>query len=349
MWKLLWNRYKFAPLHLLLWVVVWLFYIYFFSYATQDISFVLWFASSLLPVTIATTYIFAYRILPRYLFPKKYKLFALYTVYTLIGSLYAVLVVTFMNCIFQSNFSLQDMPLLTRNFLFVFILVYLVVGLASFIQLLRYNYANATKTAALENRLLDGELKLKEKELFYLKQHIHPHFLFNTLNTIYGAALQKAEETPELILKLSNLLDYTLNQIDKKSIGISEELKYIEAYIGLEQVRFRDSLRVTFKKEIKQEVELPPMLLMAFVENAFKHGGAQEGFLDVKIDAVVREKQLFFQVRNTLSLQLNTPVSHGLGLQLTRKRLDALYPSAYTLEVEEGAGFYEVQLMINFE
>jgi len=254
-----------------------------------------------------------------------------------------------MNCIFQSNFSLQDMPLLTRNFLFVFILVYLVVGLASFIQLLRYNYANATKTAALENRLLDGELKLKEKELFYLKQHIHPHFLFNTLNTIYGAALQKAEETPELILKLSNLLDYTLNQIDKKSIGISEELKYIEAYIGLEQVRFRDSLRVTFKKEIKQEVELPPMLLMAFVENAFKHGGAQEGFLDVKIDAVVREKQLFFQVRNTLSLQLNTPVSHGLGLQLTRKRLDALYPSAYTLEVEEGAGFYEVQLMINFE
>lgn len=241
---------------------------------------------------------------------------------------------------------MKQMPLLTRNFAFVFILVFLVAGLFSFVQLLRYNYKAVHRNSELEKKLLEGQLQLKERELYYLKEQIHPHFLFNTLNTIYGAALKKSKDTPDLILKLSNLLDYTLNHIEKPTVPISEEINYIESYIGLERVRFKDSLKVSFSKDLQSDIQVPPMLFIAFIENAFKHGGAVDGFLTVDIELKVGLDQLLFHVKNTIKNNSETNENHGLGLENSIKRLDALYPNKYTLTVRNEDNLFLLDLII---
>ncbi|MEL6810680.1 MAG: sensor histidine kinase [Bacteroidota bacterium] len=337
---------RFAPLHLVFWVLVWLFYVYFFSYTSENSSFVWWFSASILPVTVVTTYVFSYLLIPKYLLPKKYLLFAVYSFYTVVCSLFLILIITFVNFIFISEFDITQMPLLTRNFVFVLIMVYLVVIVLSFIKLLHLTHQATRRNKELENKLLEGKLLLKQKELHYLKQQIHPHFLFNTLNTVYGFALKQSKETPDLILKLSSLLDYILHQIDKPTVLLSEEIKYIEAYMGLEHIRFRDSLQVSFQKEIVKERVVPPMLFMAFVENAFKHGTAIDGILKIDIDLTSKEDKLCFRIKNSVSLLADKVESHGLGLENTKKRLDALFPKAYVLKVDKDESWYQVHLEI---
>lgn len=340
------KELKLTPIHLLLWVGVWLFYSYFFSYGSNNAEFVFWFSTSLLPITIVITYFISYGLIPRYLITKKYMHFITYLVYTIICSIYLILIITFINLIFLSDFNISKMPLLTRNVIFVLILVYLVVSVVCFIQLLRYNHKTSNRNKELENKLLEGRLLLKQKELYYLKQQIHPHFLFNTLNTVYGFALKGSKETPELILKLSNLLDYILNQIEKPTVPLTEEIKHIEAYIGLEQVRFRDTLRIHFTKEIHKEIQIPPMLFIAFVENAFKHGTPVDGFLDIHIDLKTNETQLLFTIQNTIKKKDIDTDSHGIGLENTQKRLETLFPNAYTLQYTEDNAIYKVYLEI---
>ncbi|WP_299209912.1 histidine kinase [uncultured Dokdonia sp.] len=346
MLKPLLKELKFTPLHLLLWVGVWLFYSYFFSYGSNNEDFVFWFSTSLLPVTAAITYFISYLLIPKYLIPKKYVQFSLYLLYTVVCSIYLILIITFVNLIFLSDFSIRKMPLLTRNVVFVLILVYLVVCMVCFVQLLRYNHKTSNRNKELENKLLEGKLLLKQKELHYLKQQIHPHFLFNTLNTVYGFALKGSKETPDLILKLSNLLDYILNQIEKPLVPLTEEIKHIDAYIGLEQVRFRDTLRVRFTKDVQKEIQIPPMLFIAFVENAFKHGTPINGFLDIEIHLETTPTHLLFTIQNTNSKNNSPSESHGIGLENTKKRLETLYPGQYTLSHTENEHSYTVQLEI---
>ena len=102
---------------------------------------------------------------------------------------------------------------------------------------------------------------------------IHPHFLFNSLNTIYGFALKKSDDAPEMILKLSNLLDYILYQIEKPQVLLTDEINHLMDYVSLEKMRFHDTLDVTFNIEnINESTKIAPMLLLPFIENSFKHG-----------------------------------------------------------------------------
>ena len=99
---------------------------------------------------------------------------------------------------------------MSKNYVFILILVYLIVLAVSFVHLLSHNFETISKNKDLENTILETQVRIKDQELQYLKKQIHPHFLFNTLNTIYGFALNQSKQTPEIILKLSNLLDYVL-------------------------------------------------------------------------------------------------------------------------------------------
>ena len=332
--------------HCALWILVLLFYLYFFRYATENTDFVFYFASSLLPITITTTYVIGYYLIPTYLIKKKYTYFSIYLFYTIIVSLFLIIIITFVNFIFLSNYNMNEMPLLTRNFLFSFILVYLVAGIVSFIKLLRYNYKTINKNTVLEKKLLEGKLYLKERELNYLKEQIHPHFLFNTLNTIYGAALTESKDTPDLILKLSSLLDYTLNQIEKPTVSIYEEVNYIESYIGLERTRFKDSLNVSFDKSITQDIQIMPMLFIAFIENAFKHGNPIDGFLSIYIHLSVTPETLTFSIKNTISKNKKHIENHGLGIENSKKRLDVLFPHKYILNTKEEDNWFYLFLEI---
>ena len=233
-----------------------------------------------------------------------------------------------------------------RNFIFILILVYLVVGLFSFVYILKHNFSVQSKFKALENKILETNLQLKEQELNYLKKQIHPHFLFNTLNTIYGFALKKSEYTPDIILKLSNLLDYILYQVQKPTVLLEDEIEHIKEYIDLEKIRFQDRLNVSFSISKKiQNIEIPPMLLIPFVENAFKHGSIVNGKLNIEIETQIKNNTFSFFIRNTfIKNQENN--TNGIGLENIVKRLELLYSDNYSLDIKTEKNNYSVTLKI---
>ena len=126
--------------HFLFWVAVWFFFVYFFSYNSTDIEYVTWFASFLLPVTMITSYFMILFIIPKYLLTKKYLLFTLYSLYTLIFSTYLIVITIFISFFFLSNLQIANMPPMSRNYIFVLILVYLVVAIISFVSMLNHNF-----------------------------------------------------------------------------------------------------------------------------------------------------------------------------------------------------------------
>jgi LytS/YehU family sensor histidine kinase len=239
------------------------------------------------------------------------------------------------------------MPPMSKNFFFILILVYLVVGVVNFISLLNNNFKTISRNKELQNKILNTQLQLKEQELHYLKHQIHPHFLFNTLNTIYGFALKQSLQTPEIILKLSNLLDYILYQVNKPKVSLREEVLHIKEYIELEKIRFQDTLKVIFvSSEIDETKQIAPMLLIPFVENAFKHGNIMNGFLSIEINVKVVDNQLDFMVSNTMLKENQTKNKGGIGLENIQKRLEMNYPGNYKLTNEIDNNRYLVKLSI---
>jgi len=335
-------------LHILFWCGVLLFYTYFFGVSSEDMSYVLSFSLFLMPITIATTYVSIYKLIPNYLITKHYVQFVTYTIYTLIISAYLIVISIFFGLIYLSNFKYNDMAPISRSLLLVMIAVYLVTVVASAFKLLKLNVLHAERTTKLETKILETQLKLKEQELNYLKMQIHPHFLFNTLNTMYGFALKKADETPEIILKLSNLLDYLLYQINKPQVQLKDEINHIKDYIDLEQIRFHDTLKCNFKVELDNEaIEVAPILFIPFVENSFKHGAIKNGFLNLDISIVNVDSSIHFNIKNT-----NTKpeeLTHGIGLDNIKKRLELLYKDQYLLEIKNQDDTFEVNLTLNTE
>ncbi len=239
------------------------------------------------------------------------------------------------------------MPPMSKNFLFILILVYLIVGVVSFVSILNHSFETASKNRELQNKILNAQLQFKEQELLYLKRQIHPHFLFNTLNTIYGLALKQSKHTPDIIMKLSNLLDYILYQVNKPKVDLKGEVLHIKEYIDLEKIRFQDTLKVEFKaSEINEDIQIAPMLLIPFVENAFKHGGLIDGFLKIEIQIKVKEKQLDFFIRNTINNSEGNNKNGGIGLENITKRLDLNYKNNYKLESNFKSNWYEAKLRI---
>lgn len=339
------QKIKQVLLHVIFWLGVLLFYSYFFENNPEHRKDTILFALFLMPTTIATTYVASYKLIPDYLLVKRYWRFALYSLYTFIISLYLLFVTIFFSFIYISNFQYTEMNPLTKNVFVIFSAVYLIVIVVSAFKLLQLNLSQTSKAKALETKILDTQLKLKEQELNYLKMQIHPHFLFNTLNTMYGFALKKADQTPDMILKLSNLLDYLLYQAKKPVVSISEEIAHLEDYIELEKMRFNDTLNVDFNYNIEDEnMSIAPMLLLPFVENSFKHGHLNHGVLDIKINLFAQGQQLDFSVINTYCKSQNT--NSGIGLINIKKRLELLYQDNYTLQITEQKDYFKVKLQL---
>jgi hypothetical protein len=333
-------------LHVLFWCAVLLFFTYFFGAGSDSFNDTLLFSLYLMPVTIATTYVSIYKLIPEYLVTKRYGLFGLYSLYTLIISGYLIMVSIFFSLIYLANFEYSDMNPISRNIILVTSGVYLVVVIVSAFKLLKLNLKQAENTKKLETKILETQLKLKEQELNYLKMQIHPHFLFNTLNTMYGFALKKADETPEMILKLSNLLDYLLYQVDKPFVLLTEEINHIKDYIELEKMRFNNTLDVTFKTEnILESTQIAPMLLLPFIENSFKHGQIKDGMLRIKINLSCTTEHIIFSIENTSSK--SEASDKGIGLENIQKRLDLLYKNKYEINIVDSKNLFKVNLKLS--
>ena len=347
MQKKLGFNYKKIILHFLFWGIVWFFFYTFFSVGSSNKEFLFWFSTLLSTISVIASYFFVYDLIPKYLIVKKYHQFALYSFYTAVFVTAAVLMTMAFGFVFFFNLEFQKMPTLTKSSSVILVCVLLIIALASGLKILKHNYKSLEKNKDLENKFLQTQLQLKEQELRFLKMQIHPHFLFNSLNTIYGFAIAKADEAPEMILKLSNLLDYILYQVEKPKVLLTEEVNHLEDYISLEKMRFHDSLNVNFiKKNISDSVQIPPMLLIPFVENSFKHGVLVDGVLKVDIQLKIENNCLLFQVEN--SSVINDDKDPGIGLQNITKRLEMLFPGKHSLEVKEKKNTFKVNLKIEF-
>jgi len=345
---------KKIAIHSLLWLLILLFYTFFFGLENTKFKTVFTFSTSLLPVTIATTYTFVYYLIPNYLLLRKYISFIFYAVCTFIISVSFIIYSAFYGLILSSRMQIGSSFPISKSLLFINIAVFFVVILACAFSLLRQNYKTSTANEVLKNEVLAGELQLKKQELMYLKMQIHPHFLFNTLNTLYGFALKKSDKTPELILKLSSLLDYILYQTPKSRVSLKQEIEHIQDYISLEQMRFKDLLHVDFKCDpIAEELEIAPMILLPFIENSFKHGKKSDGSINVEILLKISHNTYYFWIKNSKMAHLNVqkeqfskPQKTGIGLDNIRKRLPLVYKNGHELNIKNEPDFYEVSLTL---
>jgi len=186
-------------------------------------------------------------------------------------------------------------------------------------------------------------------ELAYLKAQVNPHFLFNTLNSIYALALEKSDRTPDAIVKLSSMMRYVLLDTGREKVPLEKEITYLANYIDLQQTRFEGSSQVDFSVSGHPEGKsIAPLLLIPFVENAFKHGVNPEDPSAILIRIDIRDEQLLLHVLNKkVLLPKPVPVPSGLGIQNTRQRLQLLYPARFTLYIDDGTKDFSVSLTLN--
>lgn len=330
--------------HLLFWIGVWLFFVYFFSYNSENTTYILVFSTILLPITAATTYIIASYLIPEFLLTKNTLQFGLYLSFTMLFTTFCTLLALILSVAYIPGLRVDDMPPMSRNYAFILILVYLVVSLISFVSLWKYNLQATARNSKLHQKILETQFLLKEQELEYLKNQIHPHFLFNTLNTIYGFALKQSKETPDIILKLSDLLDYILYQVKKPRVSLQNEVNHIQQYIELEKIRFRDELEVSFGTSgVNEHIQIAPMIFLPFVENAFKHGSPVDGLFQVQVMINVEEDILFFEMKNTCTFKEH---ESGIGLENIKKRLELVYPESHDVQIRHEEHFFSVKLKI---
>jgi len=191
------------------------------------------------------------------------------------------------------------------------------------------------------------ERERKEMELQFLKSQLNPHFLFNSLNNIYSLAYQKSDKTPDAILKLSEIMRYMIYESNDSWVSLSKEIEYVQSFIELQKLRFKDGAMVEFTMngEIDNQ-RIVPLILISFVENAFKHGVANDPKNPIRINIIANQKILHFSITNKKN-NFNKDEVGGVGLSNVERRLQLLYPDRYKLNIVNSATHYTSELMLD--
>ncbi len=215
--------------------------------------------------------------------------------------------------------------------------------------------AASTAFALLKERIRaaarEQELKTQnlQSELAFLRSQINPHFIFNVLNGMVSLARRRSDKLEPLLIKLSGLMRYSLYDADTLYVSLQRELEYVENYIELQRLRFGEEIlirtSITYPEE---DLRLSPMLLIPFIENAFKHGTAvPEAALSV--DIRVTDGTLYLRVLNRFDKQLVSQEPGGIGLRNVKRRLELLYAGCYNLTITEKIDFFVVSLELKLD
>ncbi|GAA3964173.1 sensor histidine kinase [Mucilaginibacter dorajii] len=197
-----------------------------------------------------------------------------------------------------------------------------------------------------EKHLREVEQEKFTAEMGLLKAQINPHFFFNTLNSLYALTLKGSEQASKVVLRLSDLMHYMLYEASENKVLLQDEIKHLESYIGIEQMRFADRLELSFQYsgDIAGKM-IAPLLLLPFVENAFKHGLAEHiGYITINLK--VTGNRLFFKVENSYEPN-TTGTKTGLGLKNVKRRLELTYPGNYTLLINKYNEIFEADLKLD--
>jgi LytS/YehU family sensor histidine kinase len=231
-------------------------------------------------------------------------------------------------------------PFSLASMVYHFFTLLFVVGVAQAIRLFRRQYRMEIRRSQLEKEKTETELK-------YLKSQINPHFLFNTLNNIYSLARKGSEKTAESVMKLSTMMRFMLYEASSATVPLRAEIKIIDDYIELEKLRYTDRLKVYVDRDIDNpEQPIAPLLLIHFVENAFKHGaGESRADVDIRISITLKDGLLSAEFSNPIGPERvsNEPVR--IGMENIKRQLNLLYP-AHNLSIDTLDGRFRVLLII---
>ncbi len=215
------------------------------------------------------------------------------------------------------------------------------IAITMTLKLMKQWYEKERFTQQLEKVNMETELK-------YLKSQINPHFLFNSLNSLYALTLKKSDHAPELVLKLSDILRYLLYEAGEKQVTLEKELNYLRNYLEMEQLRQGERVTLTFTVSGNPRGQMiEPMLFIPFVENSFKHGinnNVNAGWIRIHIN--IEDRELFFSIDNSKPANAEKPADYkgGIGVENIRKRLLLLYPDRHVMEVKDTPNVYSVNL-----
>jgi LytS/YehU family sensor histidine kinase len=194
-----------------------------------------------------------------------------------------------------------------------------------------------------------------QSELKFLKSQINPHFLFNTLNSLYALTLKKSDAAPEIVIKLSEMMRYMLYECNERRVPLRKEVQYIQNYLDLERIRQGQNARIEFVMNGNiREQQIAPLIFTPFLENSFKHGlnnQLTEGFVQIRLD--VEDHKVHLEIENSKApvkpAQNHNKPSGGIGLVNVRRRLNLIYPNSYNLVVTEQPDRYKVNLDLDLD
>lgn len=286
-------------------------------------------------------------LVPNFLFKERYLLFSYLIFASFILSIW-VITLCIMAILWYTASRFQGLLLPNKTDLLLLISgSYIIILFATIVHFIKETYTRQIERDRLARQKAEADLKLQEARLQLLNGQLHPHFLFNMLNNLYGLWMEKSETTPEVILKLSSLLDYTLYECNKEVVPLSSEVQFIENYIELESIRHDQRLKLdvgfaSYDKDLK----IAPLVLFVFVENAFKHGVSKNsGESHIFIRLNTNKGIVRFQVSNNYTP--HSTATTGLGLNNVRERLDLIYKNKHQLSVMDENGMFSISLSID--
>lgn len=338
-------------LHLLFWLTAMGVAYLFYARLLQSGKAALFVLLYTLPVYLAAVYVTTGITIPRALLPRRYGRVFFYVSYTVLGVFFVEMILSLLlvlDAVPVPRLEGYEPP---RNAVDIFVLstgVYVVTLMASVLSLLRHWYAADRRAQRLRQERLTAELAM-------LRSQVHPHFLFNTLNNLYALTMQKSDRAPEVVLKLSELLDYMLYESRADTVPVEREATLLTHYLDLERMRHGSGVRIDWRSDLQVPQRIVPLLLLPLVENCFKHGvGKSGGGAWVEVALSSTSSDIHFTARNSLPADTAAQEaadrndSGGIGLRNVRERLRLHYPGRSSFSAEIRDGVYDVRLSISF-
>jgi len=286
-----------------------------------------------------------YLLIPRYLKKEHYLKFCLFFILNLI--LFSEINPLFFNVIVGSFFK-GYFFISYHNKLEIYFIFFIFFALTTLIKLAEnWVYLNQ-----IENDTLKSKNQQIEKQLYYLKGQINPHFLFNSLNVLYSLAIEKNNGITSAILQLSDILRYIIYDIDADKIVLKKEVDLIKNYIAFEKNRHIKGSKIKFDYNIKEKGKIYPMLLLPLVENSFKHGlksGIKNPYIEIKLKE--EKDKLTFIIKNNYKniIHQKTNNLEGVGLKNIKEILSLIYPNKHSFSIEAKENTFSIRLIINLE
>jgi len=340
-----WRR---SVLSVLTWSMAFLFISVFFGLYSQDYYNAFIFCLCFVPLAYVCTRVLNDFLIPRYLLTKRYFKFWLYLSYLLILTLSLETLIIAGLFVLVWNYSLDGIDPATMDVRFLLVGLYFVILVGVAYRQLQRSIKEQRLREQEDKIKIVTELRLKEAELNLLKAQVNPHFLFNSLNSIYGLSLEKSEETPRMIMLLSEILDYTLYGCNTEFVPIDKEIELVENYAAIQKGRFANAIELDIDLEEGKMIsgKIAPLLLLPLVENAFKHTARKDDVISTISISLDLEEDFCFRIKNPISNSDEPKGNGGIGIENLRKRLDLIYPEKYKLIIKKEEGYFNVELRL---